>query len=134
MRSSTPQFRFIWFILITVAVLTIASVSYRYGLHAQESGQYHRSHAYTQAILAFAHYRTISSIEALLQKKCYNAALTTVREEKNLQIHLLSENLHSADKDPQLLEYVKTREPELLASILEGQLPELKQSYTITCP
>lgn len=128
------QLRFVGLILVAVGAIAIASFSYRYGVYVQESAEERRSHAYTQAVLAFAHYRSNAHIERLLLRKCYEAALSEVQEQKSLQVHLLSENLRSTDNDPELLEYLRARDSQLLTSILNGQIPELKKSYTTTCP
>ena len=52
---------------------------------------------------------------------------------QDLQIVLLSDNLRATENDPDLLEYVKLRNPELLKAIFAGHVPELR-TYTTTCP
>jgi len=88
---------------------------------------------FTQATLAFGHYTSYSRIAGLLEKKCYDAALTVAREMRNLQVVLLSDNLRAAENDPSLLEYIKSRDPDLLKSIQSGYKPELRP-YATTCP
>lgn len=128
------QIRFILVVLALIAGAAIASVAYRYGVNTQRLAHSQHSVAYTQAILAFAHYRTNDRIESLLVRKCYEAALLEIREQKSLQIALLSKNLHATDNDPELLQYLKIRDPKLLELILMGRVPELKKSYVTTCP
>ena len=41
----------------------------------------------------------------------YEAALTEIRGLKNLQITLVSDNLRRTGNDPELLEYIKVRDP-----------------------
>jgi len=84
-------------------------------------------------MLAFGHHKFYEQIESLLVRKCYEAALTEARELKNLQITLVSENLRANDNDPELMEYVRTRDPKLLEAVVAGRVPELKP-YTTTCP
>jgi hypothetical protein len=88
---------------------------------------------HTQVLLAFGHYKSYGSIAALLEKKCYDAALTEAKEKRNLQVVLLADNLRATGNDPTLLEYIKLRDPELLKSVLAGHTPELR-TYTTTCP
>jgi hypothetical protein len=52
---------------------------------------------------------------------------------QNLQVVLLSDNLKRTKNDPELLEYVRRRNPELLKAILAGHIPELR-TYTTSCP
>lgn len=115
-----------------LASIVVASVSYRYGRHAQQTAEDHNV-AYVQASLAFFHYKANERIESLLLRRCYEAALTEVRELKNLQLTLVSENLRATENDPELVEYIKIRDPELLQTVLAGRVPELKP-YTTTCP
>lgn len=119
-----------------LAGIVVVFVSYRYGLHAQQTAENRREDrnlAYTQAMLAFAHYKNNDRIESLLLRKCYEAALTETRGQKSLQLTLLSENLHATENDPELVEYIKFRDPKLLETVLVGRVPELKP-YTTTCP
>ncbi|GHU37475.1 hypothetical protein AGMMS50256_35470 [Betaproteobacteria bacterium] len=97
-------------------------------VNPDESGVY-----YTQAMLAFAHYTSYKQIKDFMEKGCYDAALTDVREMQNLQMNLLSENLKRANNDLELLEYIEFRNPELLKAIMAGHIPELR-AYTTTCP
>jgi hypothetical protein len=126
------RLKFIWLILLILAGIVLAVVSFRYGLNAQRSAEKHDM-AYAQATLAFAHYKTNERIESLLLRRCYKAALTEARELKNLQVALLYENLLRTENDPELVEYIKIRDPKLLETVLAGRVPELKP-YTTTCP
>ena len=124
--------KFIWIILIILGSVVLASVSFRYGLYAHQATE-KRNMAYVQATLAFAHYKTNERIESLLLRRCYEAALTEAREQKNLQVTLLYENLGRTENDPELVAYIKIRDPKLLETVLAGRVPELKP-YTTTCP
>lgn len=84
-------------------------------------------------MLAFGHYVSYERIKDLLERKCYEAALTKAKEMQNLQVVLLSDNLKKTKNDPELLEYVQLRNPELLKAILAGHIPELR-TYTTSCP
>ena len=117
--------------IVAVAIAS-AAISFWYGVHSEQTDQ-SRSLAYTQALLAFGHHKFYERIESLLARKCYEAALTEARELKNLQITLVSENLRANDNDPELMEYVRTRDPKLLEAVVAGRVPELKP-YTTTCP
>jgi hypothetical protein len=125
------RLKFIWLILIILAGIVVAFVSFRYGLHAQPSAEKHNM-TYAQATLAFAHYKTNERIESLLLRRCYEAALTEARELKNLQVTLLYENLVRTENDPELVEYIKIRDLKL-ETVLAGRVPALKP-YTTTCP
>lgn len=92
-----------------------------------------RSLASVQATLAFGHLKSYERIESLLVRKCYDAALTEATELKNLQTALVSENLRASGNDPELVEYIKTRDPKLLETVLAGPVPQPKL-YTTTCP
>ena len=87
---------------------------------------------YTQAVLAFAHYKTYSKIATELEKKCYDAALKDASETKEEQMALLANNLRRTGNDPTLLEYIKFRDPELLKFVLAGHTPE-PGPITTTC-
>jgi hypothetical protein len=126
------RLKFIWVILIILGSIALAFVSFRYGLHAQQSEE-NRNMAYVQATLALAHYKTNERIESLLLRKCYEAALTEARELKNLQVTLLYENLRATENHPELVEYIKIRDPKLLEIVLAGRVPEPKP-YTTKCP
>jgi CRISPR/Cas system CSM-associated protein Csm2 small subunit len=115
-----------------LAGIVVAFVSFRYGLHAQQMTE-NRSVAYAQATLAFGDYKANERIESLLLRKCYEAALTEARELKNLQLRLLFDNLRATENDPELVEYIKIRDPKLLEILLAGPVPEPKP-YTTTCP
>lgn len=134
MSGPLYQSRFIWTILSIIAVIAIASLSYRYGLNARQLTQSNHSVAYTQAILAFAHYKTNDRIESYLLRKCYEAALSETQEQKSLQLSLLSENLYATEVDPELVQYLNIRDPKLLETILARRIPVPKKSYETTCP
>jgi hypothetical protein len=119
-------------VLIMLASIVVAFASYRYGVHAQQKAEY-RNAAYSQATLAFGHYKVNERIEWLLLQRCYDAALTEVRELKNLQLTLLSENFRATENHPELAAYIKLRDPQVLETVLAGRVPELKP-YTTFCP
>lgn len=122
-------------IAVVVLVGVVASfASYKYGLHGDQSTQNYAV-AYVQATAAFAEYKAMDRIESLLQRECYEAALVEAREQKNLQLKLLSENLVEAGNAPELLEYIKARDRDgkVLEAIREGRIPEPKP-YTTSCP
>lgn len=118
--------------LILLAGVVVAFMSFRYGLHAQQAAE-DRSVAYAQATLAYGHYKANERMESLLLRKCYDAAMTEARELKNLQLKLLFDNLRATENDPELVEYIKIRDPKLLEIVLSGRVPEPKP-YTTTCP
>lgn len=124
--------RFIWVVSTALAGIGLALVSYRYGLHAQQRVE-SSAVAYGQATLALANYKFYERLESLLLSKCYEAALTDARELKNLQLFLLSENLRRTGNHPELVEYIKLRDPKVLETVLAGSVPEPKP-YTTTCP
>lgn len=129
--------RFLLALLLPVAGLVLAVGSYEIGSHTRklkhdDSGVY-----VTQAMLAFAHYKTYGYIADYLERKCYDAALTMAKEQKYAQVVLLAENLQRTQNDPSLLEYIRFRDPELLKSVLAGRVPELptpEKPVTMTCP
>jgi hypothetical protein len=59
--------------------------------------------------------------------------LTEARELKNLQVTLLYENLRATENHPELVEYIKIRDPKLLEIVLAGRVPGPKP-YTTKCP
>jgi hypothetical protein len=109
-----------------------AVLSYWYAVHTERAAASYAS-AYTQAALAVAHFKSYETIESLIERKCFDAALTETRELKNLQITLASENLRASNNDPELIDYMRTRTPKLHEAISSGQVPSLK-TYTTTCP
>jgi hypothetical protein len=121
--------RFAWGTIAILATVAIAVASYLYGVHTAESRQL----AYVQAGLAFAHYKSYGEIESLLLQKCDEAALTVARGHKTGQLKLLSDNFRATHNDPGLAEYIKFRDPELLATISSGRVPEFK-TFTYACP
>ena len=102
--------KFVWSVLIAVAAIVVVAVSYWYGAYAQRRAE-DRNLADAQATLAFGHYKSYEGIESLLLRECYEAALTEIRGLKNLQITLVSDNLRRTGNDPELLEYIKVRDP-----------------------
>jgi hypothetical protein len=84
-------------------------------------------------MLAFGHYKFYERIESLLVRKCYEAALTEAIETKALELKLVADNLRASDNDPELVEYIRTRDPRLLETVLAGRVTEPK-TYTTTCP
>lgn len=122
-----------------VLVLSLVLLSLGLLAVAYESGQrmHHRDDSrvyYTQAMLAFGHYKNYGTIAAELEWKCYNDALTNAKEMKKLQIVLLSENLRKTGNDPSLLDYIKLRDADLLKSVLAGHVPELEPYGTNCAP
>lgn len=130
MKETLGRFGFVAFMVIVLAAA--AFVSYRYGIHSAHRGEDHSS-ANIQATLAFAHYKISERFESLLLKKCYDAALIEIQQHKNSQVVLLSDNLRTTKNDPELVEYIKLRDPKLLEIVLAGRVPELKP-YTTKCP
>jgi hypothetical protein len=132
MRCYVAQSRLAFIILVVLVNIIVVAIAFEAGrqmksVKPDESGVY-----YTQAILAFGHYTSYEEIKGLMEKGCYDAALTVVREMQNLQINLLSDNLKSMNNDPDLLEYINLRNPELLKAIMAGHIPELR-AYTTIC-
>jgi hypothetical protein len=127
MRSKLLTALFV--VLVTAAVATL---SFRYGASlslADETANV----AYTQTQIAFGHYKSYERIESLLERKCYEAAMTEAKELKKLQVALVSDNLRRTGNDQELIEYMKLRDPSLLDTVLAGKTPELS-TYTTTCP
>lgn len=122
----------IWIALLILSNIAVGVGAYRYGRSLDiEEANFLSSH--TQATLAFAHYKGYGAIESLLKRKCLEAALTESRESKNYQIKLMASNIKRTNNDPELIEYIRLREPKLLEDILSGQIPEINP-YTTTCP
>lgn len=118
-------------ILVAILVLIVASFEagqWAHDMYRDDSGIY-----YTQAMLAFGHYTSYGRIKYSLEHKCYDAALTDAKELQNLQIRLISDSLRATNNNPELLEYIRLRNPELLKAILAGDIPK-QRSYTTTCP
>ena len=121
-----------WVIPLVLAAFVIALVSFLYGRHTERTDE-NRSWASSQAMLAFGHYVSYGRIESFLTHNCSEAALTEARELKKLQLVLVSRNLRASDNNPELVEYIKLRDPKHLEVVAAGQVPELK-TYTTTCP
>ena len=92
-----------------------------------------RALASVQAMLAFNHYKTYERIESLLLHKCYDAALTETGGLKSEQLFLVSENIREAHGDPEVVAYIKLRDPKVMDIALSGTAPEPKP-YTTDCP
>ncbi len=122
-------------LLILSGFVVVAVAAFKVGQWADKStdGQGQDVVFHTQAVLAFAHYTSYERIRDLLERKCYDAALTVATQMRNLQINLLSDNLKKTGSNPELQEYVRFRNPQLLKEVMEGHVPEL-ESYTTTCP
>jgi len=119
--------RFVIVTAIGVLFFGLLVAAYRFG-QWHKHGDVH----YTQAMLAFANYKTYALITDYLEKKCYEAALTEARETRNLQVRLLADNFREAGNKPKLLAYIKVRDPQLLNSVQSGQVPEVRP-FTTTC-
>jgi hypothetical protein len=124
--------RLAWVVPLVVVAFVIGSVSFRYGARTERSDESH-SLASVQAMLAFNHYKTYERIESLLLHKCYDAALIEVGGFKTEQLFLASENLRQTNGDPELVEYIKLRDPKVLDAVLSGPVPKPKP-FTTTCP
>ena len=120
----------IWMLSSIVGGMVVGFASY--GDQGQRTQENH-SLAYAQATVAFAHYKTLERIEFLLTRKCYDAALTEARWHKNAEILLLAENFAATGKDPELMAYIKLRDPKVMQVILSGRLPDLRP-VTTECP
>ena len=125
------RLKIIWVTLGIAASLVLAYASYRYGVQAQWSAE-DRNIAAVQGSLAFTHYKMYEEIESYLTRQCYEAALTVAREFKSHQVVLLYDHLRESGNDPELVEYVRFRDPELLENVLAGRVPEVKPFET-TC-
>ena len=130
--SSMARPKLLWIASIVIAAVAAALLAFRYGV-TSEQGEMNRSLASVQATLAFGHLKSYERIESLLVRKCYGAALTEATGLKNLQTALVSENLRASGNAPELVEYIKTRDPKLLETVLAGPVPQPKP-YTTTCP
>lgn len=126
---------------LLVAVLVLLNLmlivaAYQTGRRVQKH-RHEDSLYYTQASLAFGHYKSYGFIADYLEKKCYGAATSEANEMRDLQVVLLADNLRRTGNDPTLLAYIKFRDPELLKSALAGHLPELpspEHPLTLICP
>ena len=123
-------YKSIWMLSSIVGGMAIGFSSY--GDQGQQTQQ-SRSLAHAQATVAFAHYKTLERIEYLLARKCYDAALVEARGHKNAELVLLSENFAATGKDPELMEYIKLRDPKVMQVVLSGRLPDLTP-FTTECP
>jgi hypothetical protein len=124
--------KLLWITSIVIAVVAAALLAFRYGV-TSERGEMNRGLASVQATLAFGHLKSYERIESLLMRRCYEAALTEAAELKNLETALVWENLRASGNNPELVEYIKTRDPKLLETLLAGPVPQ-PQPYTTTCP
>jgi hypothetical protein len=123
---------FIRTVVIALVGIVAAFVSYRYGVQGEQATQKY-SVAYAQATVALADYKALERIESLVQRKCYEAALTEAREQKHLQVKLLSDNLSATENAPELVEYIKVRDSKVLEAVQGGRIPE-PEPYATTCP
>ena len=129
--------RFLLVIGLVVVGLVLVAGAYEMGLRMRPLKHDTTGVAYTQAMLAFAHYKSYGYIADYLERKCYDAALTEAKEMRDAQVVLLADNLQQTRNDPSLLEYIRFRDPELLKSVLAGHVPELPtpaKPLTLTCP
>ena len=117
----------IWMISSIVGALVFGCTSYG---DQEQRKQEHHSLAYAQATIAFAHYKTLERIEALLARRCYDAALSEARWHKDAELVLLSQNVVATGKDQELMEYIKARDPKVTQLILSGPLPDPKPLTT----
>ena len=124
--------KFVIAVLFVLSTIVVAALSFRYGAHVQKAEE-NIGLAYTQAVLAYGHYRTYERIESLLERKCFSAAMTELRESKKLQLVLASDNLRASNNHPELVEYIRLRDEKFLDTIMAGTVPHLT-SYTTTCP
>lgn len=120
-------------ILVALGTIAVAAMSFEAGRRMANARSDEGEVYYTQAMLAFGHYVSYEWINDLLERKCYEAALMVTKDMQNSQVVLLADNLKKTRNDPELLEYVQLRNPELLKSILAGHIPELR-TYTTSCP
>lgn len=119
-----------------VAIAIILTLSIVLLVTAYQLGQYRGRHAVyrTQAILAFGHYKLYSSIVDDLEKKCFAAALAEAKGFRDEQVVLFADNLRSTGNDPGVLAYVRSRDPELLKSVLSGHTPQSRPFSTDCSP
>ena len=115
-------------ILLVLVGLALLVGSYEIGRRMRPHSRIY----YVQASLAFGHYRNYGVIADLLEKKCYDDALTMARYMRDVEKSIFAENLRRAGNDPELLEYIKLRDPELLKSVLAGPTPGPRDIWT-TC-
>lgn len=107
--------------------LALAGATYQLGRYRG-----HRDVYRTQAILAFGHYKFYGYIADYPQKKCYEAALAEATGQRDAEIFLFAENLRMTGNDPDVLAYVRFRDPELLKSVLSGHTTEMRP-FSTTC-
>jgi hypothetical protein len=124
--------KLIWTGFVLLLVAAAAALSYGYAVHTERAARGYAS-AHTQAVLAVGHFKSYERVESLIERKCFEAALTEIRELKNLQVTLASDNVRATNNDPELIDYIRTRAPKLHEAISSGRLPSLK-TYTTTCP
>jgi hypothetical protein len=120
-----------WGVFFFVATLAVAAASFYAASRIYHKNE-HRVLADVQATLAFGYYKDCERIESMLQGKCYEAALTEVRDQKSLQRWLVSENLRDSRNDPGLIHYIELRDPDMLATLSSAQMPQARR--VATCP
>src|ERR1700751_1284303 len=119
---------FVMLFLVVGLVLVVGS--YEAGRRMRPVKRDENGAAYTKAVLAFAHYRGYGQIADYLEKKCYDDALSMAKFMRDTQTVLVADNLRRTGNDPTLLEYLKSRDPELLKSVLAGHTPEPQPIFT----
>jgi hypothetical protein len=124
--------RIIWALALACGAMVLAAGSYWFGVRSQQAAE-NANLAYVQAALAFGHYKAGENLESLLVRKCFDAALAEIRQAKNMELMLLSENFQAAGRDPELAEYIRTRDANVLELVTAGRIPEMKP-YTTRCP
>lgn len=119
-------------IISSILILTVIGLgAYELGRRADKKDFNNALHA-TQGQLAFFHYKVYKDTQFFLENECYEAALKNITEMKNLQIETLAINLQYSEYDPELIEYIKLRDPELLERVLKGNIPEFKP-FSLPC-
>ena len=118
-------------IALVVALIVLACAltagGYQLGRYRSRNAVYR-----TQAILAFANYANYRDISGFLENKCYDNAFSFATAMRDAQIRLLSDNLRKTGNAPDLLAYFRSRDPELMKSVLSGHVPKYR-SVTTNC-
>lgn len=89
---------------------------------------------FTKTMLTTGHYKFYGQIADYLERNCPEAALTQARMLRDSQAYLVAENLKDSQNDPELLEYIESKAPELLKAIQNGNIPKLDGHWVLTCP